>query len=111
MVAKYFYASDSKGVELIEREYEIRKRHKLPVELLNKDELHKRYKLETYAGALLNRRSAQLDAYKAATKLFQYHIEKITYEYSPTRKSHLLKKHHWVADWKHRMAGSSDVNM
>ena len=71
-----FYASDSKGVELIEREYEIRKRHKLPVELLNKDELHKRYKLETYAGALLNRRSAQLDAYKAATKLFQYHIEK-----------------------------------
>ena len=49
-----FYASDSKGVELIEREYEIRKRHKLPVELLNKDELHKRYKLETYAGALLN---------------------------------------------------------
>ena len=71
-----FYASDEKGVKLIEREYEIRKRYELPVELLNKGELHKRYKMRTYAGALLNRQSAQLDAYKAATQLFRYHIKK-----------------------------------
>ncbi len=71
-----FYASDEKGVKLIEREYEIRKRHGLPVEPLNKEELHKRYKLETYAGALLNRQSAQLDAYKTAIKLFRYHRKK-----------------------------------
>lgn len=75
-IPSIFYASDDKGAKLIEREYEIRKRHKLPVELLTKEELHKQYKLETYAGALLNRRSAQLDAYKAATELFRYHIEK-----------------------------------
>lgn len=71
-----FYASDEKGVKLIEREYEIRRRYELPVELLNKGELHKRYKMRTYAGALLNRQSAQLDAYKAATQLFRYHIKK-----------------------------------
>ena len=71
-----FYASDEKGVKLIEHEYEIRKRHGLPTELLNKEELHKRYKLETYAGALLNHQSAQIDAYKAATKLFRFHLQK-----------------------------------
>lgn len=32
--------------------------------------------MRTYAGALLNRQSAQLDAYKAATQLFRYHIKK-----------------------------------
>lgn len=106
-----FYASDEKGVKLIEREYEIRKRYELPVKLLNKEELHKRYKMRTYAGALLNRQSAQLDAYKAATQLFRYHIKKIIYEYSPIQKSYLVKKRLKVAGSKQRMTGPFDVNM
>lgn len=71
-----FYASDNEGMELIRREYEIRKQYGLPVQLLDKEEVHRRYKLNTPGGALLNRQSAQMDAYKAATELFKYHMEK-----------------------------------
>ena len=71
-----FYASNEKGVKLIEREYKIRKQHRLPTKLLNKEELYRKYKLKTYAGALLNDQSAQIDAYKAATQLLWYHMQK-----------------------------------
>lgn len=74
-VPSIFYASDKKGELLIEREYEMRRRYGLPTELLSKEELHKRYKMETYAGGLLNRKSAQIDAYEVATDLFRYHIQ------------------------------------
>lgn len=71
-----FYASDEEGMEVIEREYTIRKQYDLPVKMLHKEEIHRHYKLVTPGGALLNMESAQMDAYKAAIGLFNYHIEK-----------------------------------
>lgn len=75
-VPSIFYASDDEGRQLIAREYEIRKHYELPVELLSKEELQEQYNLQTRHGALFNRQSAQIDAYKAATKLLMYHMGK-----------------------------------
>lgn len=72
-VPSIFFASNGKGEQLVKREYKIRKRHKLPVELLDKKELYERYQLRAPA-ALLNQESAQMDAYKAATGIFKKHI-------------------------------------
>ena len=71
-----FYASIPKDIELIEKEYVIRKKHNLPVRLLGKEEIKKLYNIEVPGNALLNRVSAQMDAYKAATGLLLYHMKK-----------------------------------
>ena len=71
-----FYASIPKDIELIEKEYVIRKKHNLPVRLLEKEEIKKLYNIEVPGNALLNRVSAQMDAYKAATGLLLYHMKK-----------------------------------
>lgn len=69
-----FFASNEEGEELIKKEYEIRKKHQLPVELLNSEDLYNQFRLKA-TGALLNRESAQMDAYKAATGLLKYNME------------------------------------
>lgn len=74
-VPSVFFASDKKGVKLIEREYEIRKKYKLPVTLLHEKELSDKYGFKASC-ALENNASAQIDAYKAATHLIDYHIKK-----------------------------------
>ena len=71
-----FYASIPKDIELIEKEYVIRKKHNLPVRLLGKEEIKKLYNIEVPGNALLNRVSAQMDAYKATTGLLLYHMKK-----------------------------------
>lgn len=73
-VPSVFYATGRKGLSLIKKEYELRKKHHLPVELLEKQELQKFCRFKA-PGALINRESAQMDAYKAATGLLQYHMK------------------------------------
>ncbi|MDR2037047.1 MAG: FAD-binding oxidoreductase [Bacteroidales bacterium] len=74
-VPSIYYASNKKGKKLIEKEYEIRKKHKLPVNFLNKKELLNKYGIKA-SGCLENNVSAQIDAYKAATHLIDYHMNK-----------------------------------
>ena len=57
-----FYASDSKGEEIIAKEYEIRTRHGLPAELVSREVLLEKYGLHTFSGALCNCESAEVDA-------------------------------------------------
>ncbi len=75
-VPSLFYASDPEGEELIEQEYVLRRRYELPVSLLDKSEVRRRYRIETPHGALMNKESAQIDPYKAAAGLLAYHIGK-----------------------------------
>lgn len=72
-VPSVFFASDKKGLKLIEREYEIRQKYKLPVTFLDNKALSDKYGFKA-SGALENDESAQIDAYKAATHLIDYHI-------------------------------------
>ncbi|MCB7016954.1 NAD(P)/FAD-dependent oxidoreductase, partial [Bacteroides intestinalis] len=61
--------------KLLEQEYEIRQKHELPVNLLKKQEIRKRYKVKVPGNALVNETSAQMDAYRAATGLLTYHMK------------------------------------
>lgn len=70
-----FYASDAEGEDIITKEFEIRRRNGFPVRKLCKEVLFHKYGLQTYGSALMNRESAQVDAYKAATGLFRFHME------------------------------------
>lgn len=72
-VPSIYYASNKKGYKLIEREYKIRQKHNLPVNFLDKKELKEKYGIKA-PGALENNVSAQIDAYKAATHLINYHM-------------------------------------
>ncbi|WP_294628225.1 FAD-binding oxidoreductase [uncultured Bacteroides sp.] len=74
-VPSLFYASTLKDVKLVKEEYEMRKKHKLPVSLLKKEEIKQRYRLEVPGCGLLNEVSAQIDAYKAATGLLLHHMK------------------------------------
>lgn len=74
-VPSLFFASDIEGAEIINREYEVRQRHHLPVEFLTREELNQKYGLKA-PGALFTREGAQMDAYKAAIGFLRYHIEK-----------------------------------
>lgn len=74
-VPSLFYASTPKDEQLVKEEYEMRKKHNLPVRLLGKEEIKKRYKLEAPGCGLLNEVSAQIDAYRAATGLLLYHMK------------------------------------
>lgn len=74
-VSSVYYASNKEGLDLIREEYKIRKKYDLPVEFLNKEELYKKYGINA-PGALENHEAAQIDVYKAATHLLDYHMEK-----------------------------------
>ena len=52
------------------------KKHELPVNLLKKQEIRKRYNVKVPGNALVNGASAQMDAYRAATGLLTYHMKK-----------------------------------
>lgn len=69
-----FLASDRKGLKLIEKEYEARTRHGLPVTFLDKKELRERYNIDK-RGALENEEAAQMDCYKSATGLLRHHMQ------------------------------------
>jgi len=74
-VPSVYYASDQEGYELIREEYEVRKKHNLPVEFLEEAELKSKYGIEA-PGALENYEAAQIDTYKAGTHLLDYHMNK-----------------------------------
>lgn len=74
-IPSVFFASDKKGAKLIEREYEIRKKYNLPVNFLDRKALSEKYGFKASC-ALENDESAQIDAYKAATHLIDYHMHK-----------------------------------
>ena len=74
-LSSVFYASCSADNKLLEQEYEIRQKHELPVNLLKKQEIRKRYKVKVPGNALVNETSAQMDAYRAATGLLTYHMK------------------------------------
>ena len=74
-LSSIFYASSSADNKLLEQEYEIRQKHELPVNLLKKQEIRKRYKVKVPGNALVNETSAQMDAYRAATGLLTYHMK------------------------------------
>lgn len=74
-VPSVYYASDKKGYELIKEEYQIRKKYDLPVEYMEESDLIDKYGIKAEA-ALYNDKSAQMDAYKGATHLIDYHMNK-----------------------------------
>jgi glycine/D-amino acid oxidase-like deaminating enzyme len=70
--ATLYLASDKKGYKEIREEYKIRKQYDLPVALLEAATLKTEYGIDKPA-ALWNNESAQMDAYKSAISLLQYH--------------------------------------
>src|SRR5690606_5532606 len=67
-VSSVFLASNQRGFRLLEREYEVRKRHGLPVSFLDADALFAAHRI-TAPGALKNKAAAQMDGYLAAIGL------------------------------------------
>lgn len=74
-VPSVYYASNRKGMRLLHKEYEIRKRYGLPAELLEREALRAMAGFEA-PGALINRASAQLDAFRAAAGLLRHTIRR-----------------------------------
>ena len=74
-IPSIYYASNKQGLKLIEKEFEIRKKYNLPVNFLTGKEVENKYGFQVPA-ALENNVSAQMDSYKAAISLINYHIEK-----------------------------------
>jgi glycine/D-amino acid oxidase-like deaminating enzyme len=70
-----YLASDKKGCKEIAKEFKTRKKYGLPVDLLEKDELEERYSINRL-GALRNEEGAQMDAYRSAIHLLNYHQKK-----------------------------------
>ncbi|SEK79105.1 NAD(P)/FAD-dependent oxidoreductase [Parapedobacter koreensis] len=73
-VSSVYLASNRRGLGLLEREYEVRIKHGLPVEFLDADALLANHRIEG-PGALKNREAAQMDCYQAATGLLRHHIK------------------------------------
>lgn len=74
-IPTYLYAPTKTAAKQLEKEYQIRKKHGLPVEHLSKSQLKKELGIDGFSG-LYNDTSAQLDCYKAATYLLEYHLQK-----------------------------------
>ena len=74
-VSSVWLASYKKDMKLLEAEFEIRKKHGLPVDFLDEAELEKKHKIKGF-GALKNNEAAQMDAYSAAVGLLEYHLNK-----------------------------------
>ncbi|MFV0211764.1 FAD-binding oxidoreductase [Empedobacter falsenii] len=68
-------ASNKAGVELLDREFALRKEVGLPINYLDAQQL-KTYQNIDGIAALQNDTSAQMDAYKAAISLLKYHQQK-----------------------------------
>lgn len=73
-VPSLYLASDAKGKKELEREFEVRKKHGLPVEFLSEEKLFNKYGIKRKA-ALYNNESAQVDTYKLCRAILEYHKE------------------------------------
>ncbi len=74
-MSSLYLARNRRGNRLLEKEYEVRRKHGIPVEFLSREALLQTHGLEAFS-ALKNREAAQLDAYRAAIGLLRYHLEK-----------------------------------
>lgn len=91
-VPSLFYASNKKGLDIIKKELDIRKKHHLPVSFLSSSELENKYGINAPA-ALENNRSAQVDAYLAAISLLNYNYQNNNLKiFSPTEIHSCNKK-------------------
>lgn len=70
-----YLASDNSGLRQLEQEFKVRQQYQLPVTYLSAQELQTRYSIDK-PGALYNNVSAQMDGYKATTRLLHHHKEK-----------------------------------
>ncbi|WP_396178521.1 NAD(P)/FAD-dependent oxidoreductase [Flavobacterium sp.] len=71
-VPSLYLASDAKGKKDLEKEFEVRKKHGLPVKYLSDKELLSKYNIKRKA-ALYNNQSAQVDTYKLCQAILNYH--------------------------------------
>ena len=94
-VPTYYFASNNTGARMLEKEYEVRKGAGLPVKFIDQSQLKKDLGIEAPA-ALYNNTSAQLDCYKGATYIFDYHLKKKQIE---------LYSHTLVTDYKKNKEG------
>ncbi len=67
-----YLASDAKGAKNLEKEFETRKKYKLPVSFLNQKQLKQKFNIDSKA-ALYNDCSAQVDTYKLCNSILDYH--------------------------------------
>ncbi|MGO4820525.1 MULTISPECIES: NAD(P)/FAD-dependent oxidoreductase [unclassified Flavobacterium] len=67
-----YLASDAAGYKDLEKEYDVRKKHGLPVTLLNKKQLKSKFNIDK-KGALYNDCSAQIDTFKLCNAILDYH--------------------------------------
>src|SRR5690606_18156980 len=74
-VSSIWLASYKKDLKLLEDEFEIRQKHSLPVEFLNKMKLNVAHNINGH-GALKNNEAAQMDCYRASTGLLKFHLKK-----------------------------------
>ncbi len=73
-VSSVYLASNRRGLRMLEREYDVRVKHGLPVDFLDKKALLKQHQIKG-RGALKNNEAAQMDCYQAAVGLFKHHIQ------------------------------------
>lgn len=73
-VSSLYLASDAKGKKELKKEFEIRKKHSLPVSFLTEKELVAKFDIKRKA-ALYNNESAQVDTYKLCQAILDYHRE------------------------------------
>ncbi|MGK6352409.1 NAD(P)/FAD-dependent oxidoreductase [Parapedobacter sp. DT-150] len=74
-VSSIYLASDKRGLQVVEREYDVRRKHQLPVDLLDQEALLAAHHIDGH-GALKNAEAAQMDCYRAATGLLNHHLGK-----------------------------------
>lgn len=74
-VPSVFYASNKTGEKIIKKEYAIRQKHGLPVTYLSAQEVKKLYGFSAPC-TLMNKESAQIDAYLASTTLLAHHLKR-----------------------------------
>ncbi|MBK0368953.1 NAD(P)/FAD-dependent oxidoreductase [Flavobacterium agrisoli] len=93
-----YLASNAKDFKELEKEYKIRKKHKLPVKLLNQEELQKKFNIRR-KGALYNNCSAQIDTFKLCTEILNYHKKKsglVVYSHTEITKIVSKKDEIWA---------------
>lgn len=71
-IPSLYLASDAKGKKDLEKEFEVRKKHGLPVKYLSEKDLLSKYNIKRKA-ALHNNESAQVDTYKLCQAILNYH--------------------------------------
>lgn len=74
-VPTYLLASNKTGAKLLDKEYQVRINAKLPVKMLDSEEVKQQLNVEA-PSALYNTTSAQLDCYKGCSYILDHHLKK-----------------------------------